>query len=405
MGIIRYAYIKNGDVVTQLQHIAQSDTGVITSGPDAFLADFLEVTRSCPVLLVGHGLRSAYAEQNGVIARVLKEQNDLIRKVLARMLAFFSLFIYLLRFKPDRIICGRTGSMLWACFLVSRICSVPLVHSRHNQVIFSSLPWYRGLASALDNWCIRRAKNVICHGPYLRQQLEDIGVTATKIFEFDVGFEDMLADSMDVTNPPEFEELQNSKIILFVGRVQTNKGILDLLDACEPMLKHDLDLKLVYIGAGSDEEILKQHIVKQNLQSKIHLLGEISHAGLAHILSLSHVVVAPTRPDFPEGRCMVVMEALVMNVPVIAPNFGPFPYLITDYENGLLYQPGSVNDLREKLILMLNDRDLYETLKSGARASGSLLSSPALTFGQAIITAFESTTDIQLKCIHSGDEK
>lgn len=389
-GMIKYAYVKNGDVSAQLSRIAQSGDKLITSGPDAFLADFLEKTQPNPVLLIGQGLKNSYIQQGSVTARVFNIQNGLILKIFGRTFAFFSLIIYLLRFKPDRILCGRTGSMLWACYLVSRLYSVPLVHSRHNQVIFPNHPWFKRLSSIIDNWCINRSKNVVCHGPYLKDQLKAIGVPASNIIEFDVGFDDMLAENNPPPNTSAFNHLQNAKIILFIGRVQTNKGILDLLEACIPIIKNDSTIKLVYIGTGSDIKLLKQHIETNNQQSNVILQGEMSHADITHMLSLSHIMVAPTRPDFPEGRCMTVMESLVMGVPVIAPNFGPFPYLVTHNKNGLLYQPGSVDDLKKNLEKIIKDDDLHNQLKSGAYISGNRLKKPILAFGEAVIKAFKS---------------
>ena len=391
---VRYAFVKNGDVVKQLMRITQHHVGEITSGPDAFLADFLRNVPYSSVLMVGHGSINSYLEEEDIIAKVFEEKQDLIQKVFGRMFAFFGLIVYLLKFRPERIICGRTGGMFWACFLISKLISVPLIHSRHNQINYSTQSWFKQLALDLDNWCIRRVRNVICHGPFLNQQLRDIGVNRKNIFEFDIGFEDFLANSNGDSNFKIPKELENHRIILFIGRVQANKGILDLFDACVPILANDSDLKLVYVGTGSGEETLRKRISTHGFQSKVQLLGEVSHNDLAQILSLSYVVVAATRPEFPEGRCMVVMESLVMGVPVIAPNFGPFPYLITHNENGLLYKPGSVNDLREKLKLMLTEQGLYETLRSGACISGARLVKPALTFGQAVMCAFESKANI-----------
>ena len=73
------------------------------------------------------------------------------------------------------------------------------------------------------------------------------------------------------------------------------------------------------------------------------------HENLADLICESTVVVTPTQSQFPEGRCMATMEGLVMGIPVIAPDFGPFPYLVKHNVNGLLYKPDSVNDLQNKL--------------------------------------------------------
>ena len=62
------------------------------------------------------------------------------------------------------------------------------------------------------------------------------------------------------------------------------------------------------------------------------------------------MVVTPTQSQFPEGRCMATMEGLVMGVPVIAPNFGPFPFLVKHGENGLLFEPDSSHDIQDEFV-------------------------------------------------------
>ena len=56
---VRYAYIKNGDVVTQLQRILPITDTIPTSGPDAFLFDFLRSIGHQPILLLSCYTRKA----------------------------------------------------------------------------------------------------------------------------------------------------------------------------------------------------------------------------------------------------------------------------------------------------------------------------------------------------------
>ena len=90
---------------------------------------------------------------------------------------------------------------------------------------------------------------------------------------------------------------------------------------------------------------------------------------------------------------MVVMESLVLGVPVVAPDFGPFPYLVVHGKNGLLYRPDSINDLAQKLDMILDNDELYIRLKAGARESGDTLLVPSLTFSEAVKRAFGFATN------------
>lgn len=146
---------------------------------------------------------------------------------------------------------------------------------------------------------------------------------------------------------------------MFVGRIEEQKGVFDLLDACEEVLTDMPDVFLVYIGKGSVHEELQRRSERMGLKDKVRLLGYVNHDQIVGVMRRCFVVVAPTRKEFPEGRCMSAMEGMVMGLPVVAPDFGPFPYLVQDNVNGLLYKPNSRDDLRDKIILLLTGNDRY----------------------------------------------
>ena len=116
---------------------------------------------------------------------------------------------------------------------------------------------------------------------------------------------------------------------------------------------------------------------------RIEVLGHVDHSELVPLMLASVLVVAPTRPDFPEGRCMSVMEALILERPVVAPNFGPFPYLVDDDVNGLLFAPGSRDDLARSLSRCLTDESTLRRLSEGAARSGLTLRRPEYSFADA----------------------
>jgi glycosyltransferase involved in cell wall biosynthesis len=155
---------------------------------------------------------------------------------------------------------------------------------------------------------------------------------------------------------------------MFIGRVQCDKGVIDLLDAFGGLRQvNTANVGLVYVGDGNDVDLLRSRVRERNLDDSVLLLGKIPHAQLPAIMRCATVVVAPTRPEFPEGRCMVVLESLVLGVPVIAPNFGPFPYAIEHGVNGMLFEPGSSDALRRCLAQLIQEKGLLERLRHGAQ--------------------------------------
>jgi glycosyltransferase involved in cell wall biosynthesis len=384
----RYAYIKNGDVVAQLQRITASSDIKITSGPDAFIYDYLSKIGDAPVFVVSRSSRNTIYSNKNIIARVYMANGNFIVKFLRRIFATIDLMIRLLLFRPTKILCGTAGSFLWAAYMVSRLYSIPIVFSCHNRVNTQCYGLLKKYAVRMNNWYIRRCYNVICHGPYLRDQLISIGVPSSKITEFDVGF----ADSYTGNTPsgsyiiPGVAEVH--RIILFVGRIEKQKGVIDLLEACDEALAKLPDVYIVYIGKGAALEELQKAVERLKLKDKVRFLGYVNHERIVDIIKRSTLVVTPTRIEFPEGRCMSAMEGLIVGLPVVAPDFGPFPFLVQHDFNGLLYKPNTVSDLREKIMMLLEDPELYSRLKMGARITGNRLKNPVMTFGEAVCRAF-----------------
>lgn len=392
----QYAFIKNGDVVRQVEELEMLGWSVPEGGPNAFIADFLaNVREDDDVLLLSSGNRYASSRIGRISAVTYKAVpwGDLrLLKPVPRFLVFLRSLIKLVKYHPSYIICGRTGSMLWASYLVSILFRVPMVHSRHNRVVDANeKDLYRKIGSILDRWVITRIRGVICHGPYLREQILDIGVPESRVFEFDSGNRDFYENAMTVAYPERVRGGEHEFIVLFVGRIEKNKGVFDLFDACKNIGATYERLKLVYVGAGSALALLQELVKSGQLQEKVQLLGRIDHHYLGSIMKQCSILVTPTWSSFPEGRCMAAMEGLVMGLPVIAPDFGPFPYLVEHEVNGLLYTPDSVDKLQKSILTCLENRDLYRRLREGAAISGEQLLDAQDSFWGAIEKSFRDS--------------
>lgn len=388
----KYIYIKNGNVIDQIKRIAPLNNKPIQSGPDAFLADLLYALKDEQLLVISHynkNMSYVYDNIKAIELDCIPKSTSPIRKIynrFNRIKQFLILIIIMIRFKPDRIICGRLGFMLWATWIVSKLRNIPYIHSRHIRINRSDMSYLKKIEDNIDKWVVSKATACICHGPYTKQQLTQEGIPISKIFEFDISFYDFLSHKDDDIHIEQLKNTGDFRIILFVGRISQEKGVFDLLDACKDILKENI--KLVYVGEGRDFNKLKDIIDQRNLKNKVILLGNIAHEYLPKLYKLAYIVVTPTQ-QAKEGRCMSAMESLIMNVPVIAPNGGPFPFLIKHEINGLLYTTDSIQDLTLKINRIFADTKLYKNLINGAHLTGLNLIEPELSFSRAIQKAFQ----------------
>lgn len=389
---IRWLYIKNGDVVDQLKALGECPQTVPEGGTEAFIGDFLRYTCGQQVFLLSCFNRKAYLRKGRVTALVLKTEGRLTR---FRLFKFFLLvyqvinaFFRIVAYRPHQIICGSSGAMLWLTCLVSKLLNVPWVHSRHNRVTDPRASRRAKIVESIDGYCIRRANAVICHGPYLKQELLDIEIKRSKIHEFDVGFNDFLNQASQLRPTPKILPYIALSFVFYIGRMEAYKGIFDILSALEERLKESATTGLVYAGNGKDLQRLREVVAEKGLCGKVAILGVLGRQEISVLLRSAKILVVATRSEFPEGRCMAAMEGLALGVPVVAPDFGPFPYLITSGVNGLLYRPDCVEDLREKLDSLLDNEAFYRKISQGVEETRHTIITPALTFSEAVQRAF-----------------
>jgi glycosyltransferase involved in cell wall biosynthesis len=375
----RYFYFKNGGVVAQMRRIASLNGAVPTGGADAFLADFLAHAG------VAEAVVSSFSDSNGmerhghIIARDYAKDG-----LTVRLRNLFQLPRDILAARPDRILCGRQGLALMSCLAAGRLLGAPVVFSGHNRII-DKCGARAKLRSALDGWLIRRCHSAVCHGPYLAKELTDIGVPKARIHVFDSDCGDLMA-SHPAKLPPR--DAGTERRILFVGRVVRLKGIFDLLDAFSALCAQGSNARLIYAGNGPHLDELQVAVQDKGLGKMVDFTGRLTYRQVGDEIQRSWAVVTPTRSEFPEGRCMAAMEALALGVPLIAPDAGPFPFLVKDKVNGLLFRQDSVEDLQAALTAIVSDPGLRQRLAQGAVDSSEAFRKAEVTFSQAVLNAF-----------------
>jgi len=276
--------------------------------------------------------------------------------------------------------------------LVAKLLRVPIVNSRHNEL--QQRTGLAAIASSLDPVCIRACDGVVCHGPFTADQTRQIGVPESKIFVYEDSLATFVIPLEELDAPERLSDFAKKRdhIVTFIGRVQRDKGVFDLLEAVSRLRASELQVGLIYAGDGQDMVHLRQQARDSAAADDVLFMGKVEHSQLPGVIRLSTLVVTPTRPEFPEGRCKVVLESLVLGVPVIAPSFGPFPYAIDHDTNGLLFEPGSKQSLWECLSRAVEGSTLLQRLRQGALNTSTELLKEKPSFGQAVNAAFLSSS-------------
>ena len=361
---MKYAYIKYGNVVEELSQIGPQPGTVPESGPMTFLANFLKVVGDNPALVISW--------DNSISSFEKKIKGNIEANTYRRPVGFmkFSLgtqiFLKLIRFRPDIVLCVHDGPGLWAGFFACLILGKKLIHSRQRAIMVPGDKWHRRFTALIDGFVIRKSAGIICHGPFTMHQLKMKGVSENKIIEFDVKFDSFLEFQLKHNKDKNISNTHNKFEIFYLGRMESSKGVFELLQACMPILKSKEDVFLTFIGEGSALGSLRDYVNNKKMGSKIFFTGNIPHNDVSLKLITAYLLVTPTRRGL-EGWGMAALEGLAMGIPVVAPNAGPFPFMIQDGFNGLLFKPDSVEDMRIKIEMLINDPPLRDRLSVGAK--------------------------------------
>lgn len=116
--------------------------------------------------------------------------------------------------------------------------------------------------------------------------------------------------------------------LLYVGRIEANKGVFDLLGAFESVAAHHPDLKLEIVGSGSADAPLRAAIAASPHADRIIFHGQLLAEAVHDRLDSADLLICPTRSNFNEGLALVVPEAAVHGVPTLLSSVVPAKRLL-----------------------------------------------------------------------------
>ncbi len=164
-----------------------------------------------------------------------------------------------------------------------------------------------------------------------------------------------------------------SQDLVFLGRLDPDKGVRVLVDAFEAAVIEHPGARLLLAGDGSlTDELRRRPSVGAG---QVVLLGVLGRTEVSRLLATARAVVLPSLPDHrPEGAPLALVEALVHGRPVIVsddPGSEEVARIRTDRPAGLVTRAGSVKQLALALRSVLSDDRLVDRLSVSAAFWGA----------------------------------
>ena len=151
--------------------------------------------------------------------------------------------------------------------------------------------------------------------------------------------------------------------ILMLGYQGRRKGTYDLLEAVAQIRDRLPEGCRLWLCGNGEIEAVKERIHSLGLEERVAHVGWIEGEQKEACLREAAIHVLPS---YREVLPMSILETMGRGIPNISTNIAAIPEVITDGREGVLIEPGDVKRLSEKLLWMLRDEKLRETMSRNA---------------------------------------
>jgi glycosyltransferase involved in cell wall biosynthesis len=162
-------------------------------------------------------------------------------------------------------------------------------------------------------------------------------------------------------------------VFLTVGRFSDEKGQHVLIEALSEIKEKLGKAKFLLVGHGPKEHEIDGLIGHHHLRDNVSLVHDPVRAREYY-----HIADWFILPSLREGQAIVVEEALLAGLPVIASKLEGMGDIVRDGENGYSFPPGDSGELSEKILTVLADKDIRGSFAKRVRTTFASEFSPEM---------------------------
>jgi PEP-CTERM/exosortase A-associated glycosyltransferase len=231
-------------------------------------------------------------------------------------------------------------------------------------------PRYR-LTRALEGYVFRNADAVtyICEG--LRRDIIARGIATEKVtiipnavdieqFGLDGERDEALAASLGLGDAP---------VLGFIGSFYAYEGLDLAIRAMAELAETNQEVRLLLVGGGPEDARLRALVDQLGLADLVHFTGRVPHDQVQRYYGLIDVLIYPRRSMRLTELVTPLkpLEAMAQGKLVLASDVGGHRELITDGQNGRLFEAGDVASLARAVLAMTDDRTSWQAQRDAGR--------------------------------------
>ena len=266
-------------------------------------------------------------------------------RILPRALKLVSI---LKKEKPDIVHCNLSLRQSMAPIIASRIACIPCICHVRGYTRLNSLN------KAFSHF----VRCFICVSDTARSNYLMQGIKKEKTVVIPLGI-----DAQEFLPVSHHTQKEKDFIVTSVGRMNEWKGQWILLEAIPLITQKIKNVQFWLVGDGPERPNLERKAHVLNISQFVKFKGTFHR--IQNILSSSDLLIhTPVKPE-PFGR--IIIEAMAMQIPVIATNLGGPSEYITNNRDGILIDTKRPDVLAEKIVQVLENPDLRQKMGEAAR--------------------------------------
>lgn len=206
--------------------------------------------------------------------------------------------------------------------------------------------YYESSKKAKIKHTLNKANKVIVLSQSWREWFIKIGIPSENV---------LVLNNITAKPDKQINKTKNNKInLLFLGEIGERKGVFDLLKSLSNNKDYFKSKIFLKIGGNKNEDKIKSTIISQGLEDFVFFEGWVSGRKKQELLNWAHIFILPS---YNEGLPIAILEAMSYGCVIISSNVGGIPEVVFSKKNGIIVQPGNINQISEAILYYTNNQD------------------------------------------------
>jgi len=253
----------------------------------------------------------------------------------------------------------RSKWIQWLPYPVGRkIFGVPYIFTIHDGM-------YKWKPRFPHEFLFKNAADIIAVSPILKKEYERRSGRDIRFIPPVIPFIECEEDKGELRNEYGFGWADT--IILYLGSIKKIKGSDTLLTAFIRLGRRFVEehkLRLLFVGDGNMREELEKVVKQEDFGMYVRFLGNVPREKVPAMFKIADIYVIPS---LFEGTSISMLEAMFNKLPIIGSDTRGINNIIKHGENGLLFETSNSEDLRDKIMYLVENKDVAKKIADMAK--------------------------------------